>query len=315
MQYVWTTLGGQVACRAVRRARVFLGGMAVFGFYKKKSSVPAGDSQYERSGYRIFPQALNSEAVRRALDAVRREVFPYEGPLLRHPTGRVEAHRFVGTPENRQIGNQLLNPHRAEQLPLTSAALIDLICSPELRQCLHQLDGKDEYTIHQVILFFAGPAMHIHVDGWFFDTAPQGYAHTVWIPLEELNIHNGPICLYPTPRGQFVGAAELGMNDLFNARDDESLTRYHKYQNALTERFRRTQATVVAPQIKPGDFVVWSSLTPHGSFPSQAGTSRLSMQVLVRPSSLEWGSVQDILVDKKPRREIGDPVRPGWRLM
>src|SRR5262245_52849061 len=134
------------------------GGMAVFGFYRKKSSTAVDDSQYKRSGYRIFPQALNADAVRRAIQAIHNEVFPYEGPLLRHPTGRVEPHRFVGPPDRRQIGNQLLNPHRAETLPLTSTALIDLVCSPELRNCLNQLDGNNEYTIHQVILFFVGPA-------------------------------------------------------------------------------------------------------------------------------------------------------------
>jgi ectoine hydroxylase-related dioxygenase (phytanoyl-CoA dioxygenase family) len=278
----------------------------VFGLKKKKVS----DPQYERQGYRIFQQALNADAVRNATEAIKNEVFPHQGPLLRHPTGRTEEHRFLG----KHIANQLLNPHRAETLPLTSAALVDLVCSPELRGCLNLLDGQDEYTIHQVILFFVGPAMDIHVDGWFFDTTPHGYAHTVWIPLEDLTIDNGPICVYPTPRARYVDPTELGLNDLFSARDDDSLTRYHAYQNAIIERCRRSQSAVVAPQIKRGDFVVWTSLTPHGSFRAREGTSRLSMQVLIRPSSYDWGRFQDIEVDKKPRQEKGTPIRPGWRL-
>jgi hypothetical protein len=283
----------------------------VFGFRKKKVS----DPQYERQGYQIFSQALNADAVRNAIGAIKGEVFPHRGALLRHPTGRVEPHRFAGEPKHGHIANQLLNPHRAEDtLPLTSAALLDLICSPELRLCLNRLDGQDEYTVHQVILFFVGPAMDIHVDGWFFDTAPHGYAHTVWIPLEDLTIRNGPICVYPTPRARFIDAKELGLDDLFSARDDESLTRYHKYQNAIVRRCRESQSAVVVPQMTPGDFAVWTSLTPHGSLPAREGTSRLSMQVLIPPSSYEWGRFEDILVNGNTRQEKGNLVRPGWRL-
>lgn len=267
-------------------------------------------SHYEQQGYQIFRYALNADAASRTIEAVKGEVFSHQCPLLRYPSGKIEPHKFDGN----QISNYLLDPHLAKTLPLTCAALIDLVCSPELWRCLNQLDGQDEYTVHQILLFFTGPGMDIHVDGWFFDTTPQGYAHTVWIPLEDLTADNGPVFVYPTPRGRFIDEAELGLEGLFSAPDDEKLTRYHRYQNAIIGRCRKFQSSVVSPQMSLGDFTVWTSLTPHGSFPARKGTSRLSLQVLVRPTSYDWGRFNDILVIKKPRQEKGDPIRPGWRL-
>jgi hypothetical protein len=275
-------------------------------FWKRKH-----DAQYEMLGYQIFQGALNPDALRKAVDAIKEEAIPHQGPLRRHPTGTYEPHRFVGP----HISNQLLQPHWEEHLPRTSAALLDLLCSPELSRCLNQLDGHNAYSIHQIILFFVGPMMGTHIDGWYLDTVPQGYLHTVWIPLEPLTTFNGPVYVYPTRRGRFVDADELGLHGLFDSPDDEAITKYSAYCEANLERCRRLQPAVVTPQLEPGDFVVWTSLTPHGSFPRQAGTSRLSMQVLVRPSSYPWGHVQDILVDKKPKHDMGKQIRPGWRAL
>jgi len=39
-----------------------------------------------------------------------------------------------------------------------------------------------------------------------------------------------------------------------------------------------------------GDFVIWSSLTPHFTLPAQSfPAERLSLQVLIRPADNRWG--------------------------
>jgi hypothetical protein len=43
--------------------------------------------------------------------------------------------------------------------------------------------------------------------------------------------------------------------------------------------------------MRKGDFMVWSSLTPHLSLPSRPRYARrLSLQVLIRPTHLRWGN-------------------------
>jgi hypothetical protein len=284
---------------------------------KAISVLRGNDKQYEREGYRIFTNGLNAAAVQWTIAAIRNEVLTHKGPLLRHPTGKSEPHDFVeidGSPGRRYIRNPLLSPHQATaSLPETSAALLDLLCSAELGRCLRELDGASEYTIHQVILFFVGPCMDTHVDGWFFDTVPHGGAHTVWIPLEEINIRNGPTCIFPWPRRQFLNGKALGLKDLFTA-DKSDLSGYHQYQRAIVDRARSQRSGMVLPQMKPGDFAVWSSLTPHGTLPAAAeGTSRLSMQVLIRPTDMRWGTLRDIEFDKTPSDDPGRFIREGWR--
>jgi hypothetical protein len=87
-------------------------------FWKKKH-----DAQYESSAIRYSRGALNPDALRKAVDAIKDEAIPDQGPLRRHPTGSYEPHRFVGP----HISSQLLQPRWEEHLPRTSAALLDLL--------------------------------------------------------------------------------------------------------------------------------------------------------------------------------------------
>lgn len=282
------------------------------------SSLRGHDQQYERQGYRVFNQRLNLAAVQRARDVIGQEVFRCESPLRRHPTGNVETHAFVdpdGDTSRRYVRNPLANPHQEPALPATRAAFLDLICSPELRDCLRELDGADEYAVHQIVLFFVGPGMEPHVDGWFLDTVPHGGAHTVWIPLEDTTTVNGPTGIFPWPRRRFLDGKALGLGDSF-ASEDIDFSEYLRYQKAILDRARSENPSMVVPQMKKGDFAVWSSLTPHGTLPARReGVSRLSLQVLVRPTNLKWGTFREIEFQKKPRDDAGKPFRAGWSLI
>jgi hypothetical protein len=219
-------------------------------------------------------------------------------------------------PQRRYIQNQLLNPEYEKELPETAAAILDLLCSKQLFDCLHALDREQEYAIHQVILFFVGPASSVHIDGWFLDTTPHGLMHTVWIPLETLTLRNGPTCVYRWPREHFVRGKTLGLSDSIFVDEDPDLRNYHGYQSKLTEHVRAQQPAAMMMQMKPGDFAIWGSLTPHGTLPAaEEGASRLSMQVLVRPSRLPFGSFHQIETSNARPDNIGEIQRPGWRLI
>ena len=173
------------------------------------------------------------------------------------------------------------------------------------------------YTVHQTILFFMPPGTHLHLDGWGLDTEPRGFSHTLWIPLEPVGPHNGPLAIVPWPRGKIVSSAELDVEEPSEPADGSRRPKvaYH----AALERYLRLHAPDhVVPQLDPGDMVVFASTTPHGTLPF-ASPSRWAMQVLVRPSNLRWGSWPEFAAGiysspKDPWRSLKS-VGSRWRII
>ncbi len=256
-------------------------------------------SQYDERGYRVFRKAFPPTDVGALHDTAHDLVTPYRGKILRQ-NGKVEfneyfpeeSYRHWGTDHGRYtvlVANPLLNAHISlpEGLEPLSAALRALVTSAPLYYRLAELDGAEHYTIHQTILFFAAQTTAFHLDSWTLDTAPHGSAHTVWIPLQDMGHESGMPCVVPWPRTKMVTEQELGL-----ATADVSFgERYDHYQRALAERVLESSPDIATSFMRKGDFMVWSSLTPHCTVPSRPRyTKRLSLQLLLRPSHLPWGN-------------------------
>lgn len=244
------------------------------------------DKQYQQQGFRFFRQAIPPEMASNLGELALRMVTPYRGELRRR-TGRLEFNEFL--PSSTLISNSLGNAHLGlpGELRPVYDALRALIVSPGIFSALHQLDGAAHYTIHQTILFFSSPIDGPHLDSFSLDTAPHGYAHTIWVPLEEMDRLSGIPAVVPWPIGKLLTETELGLLDV----EMSAAERNNRYSIALTERLQRTSAPFQTSNMCPGDMLVWGSLTPHFSIPAlPMGHRRLSMQVLVRPTHLRWGT-------------------------
>jgi hypothetical protein len=77
-----------------------------------------------------------------------------------------------------------------------------------------------------------------------------------------------------------------------------SAGRYERYCNAFIAKVMRDSPELTTCLVRRGDFMVWSSTTPHLSLPSkfwpvptfEIPVERMSWQVLVRPSHMAWGN-------------------------
>jgi hypothetical protein len=255
--------------------------------------------QYDESGYCLFRGAMPPDEINALHDTAYDLVTPYRGKILRQ-NGKLEFNQYLpesayqhwGTDHGGYtvlVANPLLNGHISlpEGLEPLSAALRALITSPAFYDRLAELDGAEHYTIHQTILFVAAQTTAIHLDSWTLDTAPHGAAHTVWIPLQDMNYESGVPCVIPWPRNKLVTESELGL-----VESDLSFgERYERYQQALSKKLMQSGPDVATAFMRKGDFMVWSSLTPHCSLPSRPRyIKRLSLQVLLRPTHLRWGN-------------------------
>jgi ectoine hydroxylase-related dioxygenase (phytanoyl-CoA dioxygenase family) len=286
-------------------------------FEARLAEVPSTPGEfYERNGYFVFRRAVPQARVREVQEIVNCEILPSDRAYLRHPNNHHEPHEFVGDEPNRRPMRGLLDPHRQPETKRLGRGLLDVICSDEITACLQQIGGEDSYTIHQTILFFVGPGTDLHFDGWAMDTVPHGYCHTLWIPFEPVTLRNGPICVAPWRRGNFLTPEALGIED-FVPEEDPTRKAYHSYHDHLTRYIRESGAICALPQFDPGDFIVFSSTTPHGTLPAPGHPPRLAMQVLVRPSRLPWNNILSMLRGEPPRVEQGEatPVNAHWRIL
>src|SRR5262245_19152991 len=246
----------------------------------------AARQQYRARGYHLFRRAFAADEIGAIADMIRRLVPLHTGELRRQD-GAFAANQFF--PGTTLVSNNLLHPHLSlpgELAPL-SAALRALITSSALGERLRSLDGERHYTIHQSLLFFAAQTTELHLDSWSVDTSPLGHSHTVWIPLQDLDHRSGIPCVVPWPAGKVVTEQDLGLaREDTMSRDD----RYERYHQALRAKLMGGSPEIATSLMRKGDFMVWSSLTPHLTLPAQSFPSeRLSLQVLIRPADQRWG--------------------------
>jgi hypothetical protein len=248
----------------------------------------AGNSvrrQYQQRGFHVFRDVFPVDQVAGFAELACGMMPAYEGEHMRQ-SGRPEVNDFH--PGTRLIRNPPFNLH----LPLSSdlrplsLALQALITAPALAARLRALDGAAHYHINQTLVFFAAQTTGLHIDSWALDTVPPGGAHTLWIPLQDMEFRSGMPAVIPWPVGKLVSEAELGL-----PADGSNDERYERYHQALSARLLERRPEIVTALVRRGDLMVWSSLTPHFTLPSQPfPTERLSLQVLLRPAHAIWGN-------------------------
>ena len=257
------------------------------------------DRQYQEFGYKVLRGVLPKDVVDALAETVRRLVVPHQGALLRQD-GRMAPHDFF--PGTTLIRNPLANAH----LPMSQAmeplesTLAEVVTAPQLAEALRKLDAANHYNIHQTLLFFAAQTTELHIDSWGFDTSPHGFAHTLWIPLQDMTPGSGLPSVIPWPRGKVVTEADLGLPS-----NGSTAERYERYHRALTERLMADSPEVTTAVVHRGDLIIWTSLTPHLTLPARHYPSeRLSLQVLLRPLHARWGDFIDQPSDHPTNRHI-----------
>jgi hypothetical protein len=251
---------------------------------------------YERRGYQVFRAAFPPEEIAAIADMARALVPDYAREIRRQDSTFAVNDFFPGT---KVLRNSLLQAHVS--LPKGLEPLSDkvraLVTSPALADRLRLLDGAMHYTVDQTLFFFAAQTTEIHIDSWSVDTLPLGDLHTVWIPLQDLNPRSGVPSVIPWPKGKVLTESELGIDQPHACRGD----RYAIYHRALAERLSAASPEAVTPLLRKGDFIVWSSLTPHFTLPSfPFPIERLSLQVLIRPAHRPWGNFTDQATERAP---------------
>jgi hypothetical protein len=243
---------------------------------------------YAHNGYCVLRGLIRAEAIAAVHKVLAHEVYANSAPLKRHLSLTKDPHAYLPTADGQTtVANALLDPHMQTETPTLRRVLIDLICTTAVADGLASIDDAraNAYVVYQIILFFVSPGTDTHIDGWGGDTVPPGGQITLWIPLEPVTPENGPVGIFPWPKGQFLSDKDLGI-DIKSGTPREIYDRYH---GALKDVIHERGIPRAVPQLGVGDLLAFSSLTPHMSLPPRReGLTRMALQVLIRPVRSPW---------------------------
>ena len=271
---------------------------------------------FDQNGFYVFRNVLPKNAIDAIHRCLENEIYPSPAFFLRHPSITRQPHTYATTLDGTKfVANALYNPHLEAETANLGKAIVRLACCAEAADCLAAIDEQQVHTMHQAIVFFVSPGTEPHIDGWALDTVPAGGFLTMWIPLEPVTLHNGAVGVFPWPRGKFLSPEMLGIE----VSEADSRASYVRYHDALNRYLRDNGIACVVPMLDPGDFIVFSSITPHATMPRlHEHFRRMALQILIRPSLSRWGGILMSRLDGHGMN--GDPdsatdVNERWRAL
>jgi len=198
------------------------------------------------------PGALCAHAVRGFAEQVR----PDRGYFMRHQSSDLERHVFT---QHGFMKYPIMNVQDLTERRFTRfrSACLDALTHPKLQQTVAAILGEPARLIH-TMYFDGNQTTWAHRDGSYIDAA-GGQMIGLWLALED--IHPGAGRFFVVPRSHVTavpGERELAEKDPNGPA----------YKAAMARFVASGPLEVVAPALRQGDIIVWSSRTIHGSLPT-----------------------------------------------
>jgi phytanoyl-CoA hydroxylase len=212
---------------------------------------------FQREGYIVVRNALPHAVCAEAVDGFLKEVhLDHHALFLRHASESYEPHIYTEAGHMRYpIVN--LQDISGRRYPQFKAAGLALLTDPVLQRALHTLLGEPARLVHT--MFFDGNQVTwAHRDSRFIDPALPIAAIGAWIAAEDIDPGAGRFFVLPGSHRQAVPGERVY---------DPNGAGYRK---VMAEFVARGPLPRVAPVLKQGDLLLWSSLTIHGSLPTTA---------------------------------------------
>jgi len=241
-----------------------------------RASADDARARYKADGFAIRPGVVPDELIDSLLEALRTDIFPSREKFYRQNTARYESNRFT---KHGYLDNALLDLHDYRRHRAFSRRALQLFfCEPLLAE-IELLTGQPRMQLMQTMLMDANPKTPPHQDWWYPDTVPNGNLIAAWIALEDIDERAGRF--YVMRDSQSVNLHQ----------DLESLT-HRAWLARMAAWEEEHQDQLVAPALKKGDVLFWSSSTIHGSLPTQDGRySRKSATAHYIPEGAVFGNL------------------------
>lgn len=231
---------------------------------------------YDGNGYYIFQKLVPEHLIDKLLEIYNSEILSSNNYFFRQSSNRWERNRIN---EFGYCEESFLNVHDYPNYAAFDEAIKKIICSPQVRDALHQLTASPEHNLMQSMLFDLNAATPAHQDWYYLDSMPSGHLLAGWFALEDIQEEAGRF--YVLPKSHRV---ELDLTD------DEKVSNT-PYMKKLKDYVEQHQNEIYAPALKKGDVLFWNSGTVHGSLATlNPKYSRKSLTAHYLPSQYPSGS-------------------------
>jgi ectoine hydroxylase-related dioxygenase (phytanoyl-CoA dioxygenase family) len=134
-----------------------------------------------------------------------------------------------------------------------------LALAPRILRALEELYGRKPLPF-QTLNFRVGTEQPAHSDTIHFNSVPPGFMGGVWVPLEDIDMDNGPLVYYPGSHK----LPEVTMQDVGVEPDSGQYGDYERFIARLIEEqgLEPRYAT-----INKGQALIWSANILHGGAP------------------------------------------------
>jgi ectoine hydroxylase-related dioxygenase (phytanoyl-CoA dioxygenase family) len=133
--------------------------------------------------------------------------------------------------------------------------------SPVVLPVLEELYGRKPLPF-QTLNFRVGTQQPAHSDTIHFNSDPAGFMCGVWVPLEDIDMDNGPLVYYPGSHK----LPEVRMQDV-GVEPDPS--QYNHYERFIAELIADRDLQPQYGTIKKGQALIWSANILHGGAPQR----------------------------------------------
>lgn len=231
---------------------------------------------FEREGYIIVRNAVPRPLCERAKEAFIEDVLPSRLFFKRHATAPLDRHTLSDEGFMRfPIMN--IQDLGARGFRRFREAGLAVLTHPNVRRMMDTLFGEPGKVIH-TMYFDANQATWAHRDSNYIDSAEVGRMIGVWVAVED--IHPGAGRFYVHARSHKAKPPAQWRLDKLDPNGKE-------YKDRMVD-FVRSDPDLprIAPTLRQGDAILFSSLTVHGSLDTEVpGYSRRNLTAHYIPTS------------------------------
>ncbi len=150
-------------------------------------------------------------------------------------------------------------PARIQDAWETVPAVRRLAVRPAIRRALETLYGRRALPF-QTLNFPAGTAQSPHSDTIHFNSDPEGFMAGVWIALEDIDEHCGPLVYYP-------GSHKLPVMSMQDLGLEPGAAQYPAYEQAIRDIIEREGLQPEYGTLRKGEALIWHANLLHGGAP------------------------------------------------
>ncbi len=209
---------------------------------------------FDEQGCIVIRRAIAPRLCQAGIDAFRREVLQDRlGFFERHASGKYERHVYTpaGFMQYPIMNLQDLSPAKYPGFRRTG---LNVLTHPVIQRAMRILCGEPARIVH-TMYFDGNQTTWAHRDGHYIDSSQPGRMIGVWVAAEDIDPQAGRFFVLPGSHRMRVPGEEGDPNS-------------PQYKARMAEFVRNGPLDCLAPVLRQGDLLLWSSMVIHGSLPT-----------------------------------------------